>query len=166
MLPSRMPDLDALDRADPLRGFRDRFVLPDGVIYLDGNSLGGLPSVTSTRVTEVIEREWGDGLIRSWNQAGWIDLPRRVGAKIARLVGARDDEVIVADSTSINLFKLLAGALDLNPQRRVPAEAVMKAIDESVAVVSLTHVDYRSGRMHDLAEVTTRAHQVGALMLW
>src|SRR6266851_3457058 len=171
MLPSRMPDLDALDRADPLRGFRDRFVLPDGVIYLDGNSLGGLPSVTSTRVTEVIEREWGDGLIRSWNQAGWIDLPRRVGAKIARLVGARDDEVIVADSTSINLFKLLAGALDLNPQRRVilteennfptdlyiaegvaglhgaelrcvPAEAVMKAIDESVAVVSLTHVDY------------------------
>lgn len=114
-----MLDLDALDRADPLRSFRERFVLPDGIIYPDGNSLGGLPRATAARVAHVVERERGDGLIRSGTEAGWIDLPRRVGAKIARLIGAGPDEVIVADSTSVNLFKLLAGAIALEPGRRV-----------------------------------------------
>ena len=114
-----MRDLDALDRADPLRGFRERFTVPKDIVYLDGNSLGGLPRATAARVADVVEREWGEGLIRSWNQAGWIDLPRRVGDKIARLIGARAGEVIVADSTSVNLFKALSGALGLRPDRRV-----------------------------------------------
>lgn len=190
MLPSRMLDLDALDRADPLGGFRDRFALPRGVVYLDGNSLGCLPRATAARVADVVAREWGDGLIRSWNEAGWIDLPRRVGAKIARLIGAGDDEVIVADSTSINLFKLLAGASRAEagpardphrgaqlpdrslhraggrgaPQRRATQRARRRGDrgrGRHRAVVSLTHVDYRSSRMHDLAAVTTRAHEAG-----
>ena len=189
------PDFDALDRADPLAALRDRFVLPNGVIYLDGNSLGALPSATPGRLADVVQREWGDGLIRSWNEAGWIDLPRRVGDKIARLIGARAGEVIVADSTSVNLFKLLAGALSLQPTRRVilteehnfptdlyiaegvaallgaevrrvPGERLIDAVDERVAVVALTHVDYRSGRMHDMAAVTARAHRAGALAVW
>ena len=190
-----MADLDALDRTDPLRAFRDRFVVPKDVIYLDGNSLGCLPRATAARVAEVVEREWGDGLIRSWNQAGWIDLPRRVGDKIAPLIGARPGEVIVTDSTSVNLFKLLSGALALNPGRRVilteeqnfptdlyiaegvaallgaelrrvAGDAVIDALDDRVAVVSLTHVSYRTGRMHDLAAITARAHAAGALILW
>ena len=190
-----MADLDALDRADPLRAFRERFVVPEDVVYLDGNSLGCLPRATAARVADVVEREWGDGLIRSWNQAGWIELPRRVGDKIARLIGARAGEVVVADSTSVNLFKLLTAALALNPDRRVilteddnfptdlyiaegvaallgvelrrvPGDAVLDAIDGRVAVVSLTHVSYRTGRMHDLARFTARARDAGALTLW
>ncbi|HET9024637.1 MAG TPA: kynureninase [Burkholderiaceae bacterium] len=106
-------DCAARDEADPLRAHRAAFALPDGVMYLDGNSLGARPRGTRARVREVIEREWGEGLIRSWNDARWIDLPRRVGAKIARLIGARSDEVICADSTSLNLFKVLAAALRL-----------------------------------------------------
>src|SRR5919112_3787458 len=109
----------ALDQADPLRPFRDRFLLPEGVIYLDGNSLGALPKATPARVAQVVEAEWGQDLITSWNKHGWIDLPRRVGDKIARLVGAAPGEVMVADSTSVNLFKLLAAALALRPDRRV-----------------------------------------------
>ena len=111
--------LAAVDAADPLARHRDAFVLPAGVIYLDGNSLGPLPRATPGRLAEVVEREWGEGLIRSWNAAGWIDGPRRVGAKIATLVGAEADEVMVTDSTSVNLFKLLAAALRLNPGRSV-----------------------------------------------
>ncbi len=107
----------ALDVADPLRAHRAAFALPDNVIYLDGNSLGALPRSASARVREVIEREWGEGLIRSWNSAHWIDLPRRVGAKIARLIGAQPHEVVCADSTSINLFKVLATALRLQAMR-------------------------------------------------
>jgi kynureninase len=188
LVPDAAASEDALD-------LRERFVLPDGVVYLDGNSLGALPRATPARVAAVVEREWGAGLIRSWNDAGWIGLPRRVGDKIARLIGARAGEVIVADSTSVNLFKLLAGALALNPGRRVilteddnfptdlyvaegvaallgaelrrvPADAVLDAVDERVAVVSLTHVSYRTGRMYDLARVTARAHGAGALALW
>jgi kynureninase len=192
---SPLEPADPLDAADPLRGLRDRFTLPHGVIYLDGNSLGALPRATAARVAEVVEREWGDGLIRSWNAAGWIDLPRRVGDKVARLIGARAGEVIVADSTSVNLFKMLTGALALNPRRRVilteadnfptdvyvaegvaallgaelrraPGDEIAAALDERVAVVALTHVSYRTGRMHDLARVTARAHEAGALVLW
>jgi kynureninase len=191
-LDTRAAELDAAHAATDLR---DRFLLPPGVVYLDGNSLGCLPRATAARVADVVEREWGHGLIRSWNDAGWIDLPRRVGDKIARLIGAGAGEVIVADSTSVNLFKLLAGALALKPGRRVivtdadnfptdlyiaegvasllgaelrrvHADDVPGAIDERVAVVSLTHVSYRTGRMYDLARVTARAHEAGALMLW
>jgi kynureninase len=118
----------ARDEADPLRVHRAAFALPDGVIYLDGNSLGALPRGTSARVREVIEREWGEGLIRSWSDARWIDLPRRIGAKIARLIGALSDEVICADSTSLNLFKVLATALQLQSARAPGAGAGRRVI--------------------------------------
>ena len=108
-----------LDAGDPLREFRDRFMLPDGVIYLDGNSLGCLPKATPARLEEVVREEWGRDLIRSWNTAGWIDLPARVGAKIAPLIGARPHEVIACDSTSVNLFKLISAALAMQPGRKV-----------------------------------------------
>ena len=110
-------DAAALDHADELAPFRDRFVLPDGVIYLDGNSLGPLPKATPARVAQVLEREWGQSLIRSWTDHGWIDLQFRVGEKIARLIGAAPGTTVVADSTSVNLFKLLAAALDQRPGR-------------------------------------------------
>ncbi len=112
-------DLEALDRNDPLRPFRARFALPEGVIYLDGNSLGALPRATPARIAQVVEREWGGDLIRSWNAHGWIDMQNRVGAKIGRVIGAGDGETIVTDSTSINVFKALSAALQLNPERRV-----------------------------------------------
>ena len=112
-------DLEALDRADPLARFRELFSLPPGVVYMDGNSLGALPRATPARVAELVAREWGDGLIRSWNDAGWIDMPARIGAKIGRLIGAPAGTVMVADSTSVNLFKLLGAALALRPDRRV-----------------------------------------------
>src|SRR5580658_8908204 len=115
---SSRDDLVAQDAADPLAGRRDDFQLPDGVIYLDGNSLGALPRRTVARVGQAIEREWGDGLVRSWNTHDWIGAPVRVGAAIAPLIGAAADEVIVADSTSVNLFKLACGALGLRPDRR------------------------------------------------
>jgi len=186
-----------LDKSDPLASFRDQFELPDGVIYLDGNSLGALPKKTAARLNDVITREWGGDLIRSWNTAGWIDLPRRVGDKIARLIGADAAEVVVADSTSINLFKVLAAALKLNPSRQVilsepdnfptdlyiaqglidllgkehelrlkPADEIFDSIDADTAVVMLTQVNYRTGRMHDMKAITARAHEQGALMLW
>jgi kynureninase len=186
-----------LDAADPLRGFRDRFALPDGVIYLDGNSLGALPRATAARLAALVDAEWGRDLITSWNKHGWIDLPVRVGDKIARLIGAAPGEVVVADSTSVNLFKLLSAALELVPGRTVvlsdrgnfPTDlyiaqglvaarggglalrvvdetAVIDAIDANTAVVMLTHVNYRSGRRHDLAAVTAAARRAGALMLW
>lgn len=108
-----------LDRQDPLAPWRDRFEVPEGVVYLDGNSLGALPKATSTQLARVLRDEWGTGLIRSWDAAHWIDAPQRVGGKIARLIGAEADEVVAADSTSVNLFKLLAAALRLRPERPV-----------------------------------------------
>jgi kynureninase len=189
--------LDAMDRDDPLAPFRDEFILPEGVTYLDGNSLGALPRATPARLAAVVEREWGAGLIRSWNDAGWIGLPARVGDKIGRLIGAPEGTVIAADSTSVNLFKLLSAALRLRPGRRVivseagnfptdlyvaeglaallgqghelrtvAADEVAGALGPDVAVVMLTHVDYRTGAMHDMAEVTAAAHAAGALVLW
>jgi len=107
----------SFDRQDPLASVRAEFTLPEGVIYLDGNSLGALPKQTLPRLDEVIAREWGSGLIRSWNAAQWMEAPARIGDKIARLIGAKAGEVIVADSTSVNLFKLLAGALRVQPGR-------------------------------------------------
>lgn len=119
MAPLTRADLEALDAKDPLAPFRERFDLPEGVIYLDGNSLGALPKATVERVQNLVTREWGQDLIRSWNIHGWIDLPQRVGDKIARLIGAEPGEVIVCDSTSVNLFKVLAAALRLCPGRHV-----------------------------------------------
>lgn len=119
MIAATLDDCRARDAADPLTGFRDRFVIPDGLVYLDGNSLGCLPKATPERVSEVVSREWGEDLIRSWNTHDWINAPRRVGAKIAGLIGAGADEVIVADSTSINVFKTLSACLQLDPKRSV-----------------------------------------------
>ena len=189
----------ALDAADPLAPLRDQFDIPAGLIYLDGNSLGVLPRATPARVQQVVQQEWGRGLIGSWNSAGWIALPQRVGDKIARLVGAGAGELVCADSTSVNLFKVLSAALAIAqadaPQRRVilsersnfptdlyVAEALARErgytlaladtddiparLDDSVAVLMLTHVNYRSGRMHDMAALSTAAHAVGALTVW
>ncbi|MFI4980917.1 MAG: kynureninase, partial [Nevskiales bacterium] len=190
-------DFEALDRADPLRPFRQRFALPEGLIYLNGNSLGALPRDTSARLARLVEQEWGQDLVRGWNTHGWVDLPQRLGEKIGRLVGALPGETIVADSTSVNLFKVLAMALQLRPERRViltergnfpadlyiaeglvellggrhelrlvDADKVEAAIDDSVAVVMLTHVNYRTGLMYDLADITAKAHAAGALTVW
>lgn len=189
--------LAAADEQDPLRQLRQRFQLPDGLIYLDGNSLGALPAATPAHLREVVERQWGQDLIRSWNTHGWVDLPQRLGDKIGRLIGARPGETLVSDSTSVNLFKLLAMALAARPGRRVilteaghfptdlyiaqglcallgeraqlrivEADAIAGALDDEVAVLSLSHVDYRSGRLHDLPGLTRAAHQHGALALW
>ena len=190
-------EAEALDRADELAAFRGRFVHPDGVIYLDGNSLGLLPKATPARVAQVIEQEWGQSLIRSWTDHGWIDLQFRVGDKIAQLIGAAPGTTVVADSTSVNLFKLLAAALDQRPGRMVilteegnfptdlyiaqglaallqrghelravPAARLAQALDSQVAVLMLTHVNYRSGAMHNMASLTRAAHAAGALVLW
>ena len=186
-----------LDAADPLAGWRERFALPEGVIYLDGNSLGALPKATGALLREVIERQWGEGLITSWNRHGWIDLPGRVGAKIAHLIGAAADEVVVCNSISVNLFKLITAALELRPGRRiiltergnfptdlyvaqglcrllgervelraVASQELEAALDADTALLMLTHVDYRSGRMHDMARLSAAAHAKGALVLW
>jgi kynureninase len=189
----------ALDAQDPLRALREQFSLPEGVLYLDGNSLGVLPKATPARVQQVVQDEWGTGLIRSWNSAGWITLPQRVGDKIARLVGAGTGELVVADSTSVNLFKVLSAALTITaadaPQRKVIlsersnfptdlyiAEALCRErgvelvlaepeelpalLHERTAVLMLTHVNYRTGRMHDMAALTAAAHAAGALTVW
>jgi len=187
----------SFDRQDPLAWVRDEFVLPEGVIYLDGNSLGALPRQTLPRMTDVIGKEWGSGLIRSWNNAHWIDAPARIGDKIARLIGAKGGEVIVADSTSVNLFKLLAEGLRVQPGRHfilteasnfptdlyiaqgliellggnhalrvVERAEIERALDGSVAVLMLTHVDYASGEIHDMRRITEAAQKVGTLVLW
>ncbi len=192
-----LADLQRLDRDDPLTGFRADFELPADIVYLDGNSLGALPKATPARVAAVITEQWGIGLIRSWTAAGWLDLPSRLGNKIARLLGAAPGTVLAADSTSINLFKLLSAALRLRPDRRVilseagnfptdlyvaeglaellglghtlrlaePAD-IAGAIGPDVAVVMLTHVDYRTGAMHDMPALTAAAHAHGALTIW
>lgn len=194
--PLTRDDAAALDRKDPLAPLRQRFVLPSGILYFDGNSLG--PPLTSTRdrILEAVDRQWGRDLIGSWNRHGWIDLPRRLGARIARLIGAGDDEVLLADSTSVNLFKLLAAAVELTPGRSViltessqfPTDLYMaqglaalsseievrqvahdqlrQSIRRDVAVVYLSHVDFKTGERYDMAEVTRLAHEHGALVLW
>ncbi|HYU79108.1 MAG TPA: kynureninase [Vicinamibacterales bacterium] len=194
-----LDDCQALDARDSLRPLRDLFVLPSGVIYLDGNSLGPLPKTAAARVSQVVTDEWGRGLIRSWNEAGWFTLPARVGDKIARLIGACAGEVVATDSTSINLYKVLSAALSIaaadTPLRRevvsersnfptdlyimdalcrerrrdlhlVKHEDVTAALTPQTAVLALTHVNYRTGAMHDMAAVTAAAHDAGALMVW
>ena len=189
-----------LDAADPLASYRDRFVVPDGIIYLDGNSLGCLPRATPARLEQMVRDEWGRNLIRSWNMAGWIDLPKMVGAKIAPLIGAKPHEVIVADSVSVNLFKLISAALALHrqvgkarrtvvlsepgnfptdlymieglegqglaQQRLAPREALVDALDDTVALLLLTHAHYKTGEVFDMAAMTQAAHEAGALVLW
>jgi kynureninase len=192
-------DCQKLDAADPLRTLRELFFIPEGVIYLDGNSLGVMPKAAPTRATEVVNQEWGQGLIRSWNTAGWFNLPQRLGNQIAPLIGAGPDQVVVTDSTSINLFKVLSAALTIAqqdaPQRRVVVsersnfptdlyiaeglckehgytlqlvepEDITAALTDQVAVLMLTHVNYRTGAMHDMAAITVAAHQAGALTVW
>jgi kynureninase len=193
----------ALDAADPLAPLRAQFALDDldaqGLIYLDGNSLGVLPRATPVRLQRLLTEEWGQGLIRSWNTAGWIALPQRIGDKIARLVGAGAGELVVADSTSVNLYKVLSAAIEIAradaPQRRIilsersnfptdlyiaeslarqhgftlvlaEADDLPGLIDERLALLMLTHVNYRSGRMHDMAALTAAAHAAGALAVW
>ncbi len=181
-------------RGLPIRG---AFELPGDLIYLDGNSLGPLPRRARERVARTAAEEWGGMLIRGWTAAGWIDLPARVGGRIARLIGAPPDSVMACDSTSVNLYKVLSAALALRPGRRVvlsdtgnfptdlyvaqgllagmgaghvlqvvAPEAVADAIDERVAVLMLTEVDYRTGRLHDMGALTARAHAAGALTVW
>jgi kynureninase len=187
--------LIAKDLADPLRRFRDEFVIPEGLIYLDGNSLGMLPRACAARAREVVEHEWGETLISSWNDHGWIDLPLRTGAKIAPLIGAHAHEVVVCDSTSINLFKVLASALAMRPGRRVivtnkenfptdvyiaeglagllgcelryaSPDAIDAALGDDVAAVSFSHVDYKSARIEDMAGITAKVQRAGALAIW
>lgn len=190
-------DCLALDAHDPLAAFRTRFALPEGVVYLDGNSLGARPKVAAARAQSIIGEEWGNGLIRSWNDADWIGLPAKVGDKLGQLIGAAPGEVVACDSTSVNLFKLLSAAFVLRPGRRVlltdrdnfptdnyvaegvaafldgkvkirvlPAEEILAAIDQDVAVVSLTQVNYRTGRIYDMAKISAAATAMGALSLW
>ena len=176
---------------------KNLFEIPDGVIYLDGNSLGVLPKGAAERATQVIQNEWGEQLIRAWNSAGWMDLPRVVGDRIASLIGAPEGSVATGDTLSIKVYQALDAALKMRPDRRVilsdsgnfptdlymaqgligtkdkgyelrtPApEHIADAISEDVAVVMLTHVDYRSGRMHDMDAITKAAHAAGAVMIW
>lgn len=192
----------AADRQDPLAPLKARFDLPPGVLYMDGNSLGVMPRAAAARAAEVITQEWGTGLIRSWNTAGWFELPSRLGDKLAGLLGAREGELVITDTTSLNIFKALAASLRIQqkrqPRRRVilserdnfPTDLYMiqgmidllqqgyemrliddelpldRALDEDVAVVLLSHVNYRSGQMHDMAAVTRQAHERGALVIW
>ncbi|BCA61837.1 kynureninase [Sphingomonas sp. HMP9] len=190
-----LEDARLLDATDPLAGYRNRFALPDGVIYLDGNSLGALPKATPAALADVATRQWGERLIRSWNE-GWIDAPQRIGAKIAPLIGAAADEVIIGDTTSTHLFKALVAALRSTPNRHtvlseagnfptdlhiaegavacvpgarlkvVAREDLADALDDDVAVLLLTHVHYKTSDRFDMAAWTTRAHDVGAMMLW
>ena len=192
-------DCMSLDAADPLAPLRNAFDLPDGVIYLDGNSLGALPKATAARVQQVVRDEWGVGLIRSWNTAGWIDLAQRIGNQIATLVGAGANELIVGDSTSVNLYKALSTAIALQkidaPARRtivsersnfptdlyiaetlarahgltlvlINADELPAHLNDQLAVLMLTHVNYRTGRMFEMVQVTRDAHAAGALVVW
>lgn len=199
-MPTTRQDALALDARDPLAPLRAQFTLPDGVNYLDGNSLGVLPAAASARVAKAVQSEWGEGLIRSWNSADWVNLPQRVGDKIGRLIGAKPGETLAGDSTSVNVYKTLAAALLLvktsgDTQRRVIVsersnfptdlyiaeglarqhgcelklvehDEIPAAFGPTLAVLMLTHVNYRTGRMHDMAAITRAAHACGALTLW
>src|SRR4030095_14833789 len=187
----------ALDLADPLRGKRELFQLPAGVIYLDGNSLGPPPKAAFAELEQAARQEWGEGLSRSWNAAGWWELTDTLGDRVGRLIGAEAGETVVTDTTSINIFKALHAALALRPQRNVilaerdsfptdlyiaegadasragtelrlaPGSADLAAlIDEQTAVVLINHVDYRTGALRDMAQLTSRAHRAGALVVW
>jgi kynureninase len=195
-------DCLALDARDPLAPLRERFDLPEGVIYLDGNSLGARPRAALARAHEVVAHEWGEDLIKSWNSAGWFEMPKRLGDRLAPIIGARPGEVVITDSTSLNLFKALAAALAIQAERdparktivtergNFPTDIYMAdglarwldrgykirlvedlgklehALDADCAVLMLTHVNYRTGWQHDMADLSRRAHDAGALTVW
>lgn len=194
-----LQDCQALDAQDPLRPLRDLFTLPPGMIYLDGNSLGAAPRAAAERAATVVQQEWSQGLITSWNAAGWVDLPQRLGNQFAPWIGAGADEVVFTDTTSINLFKVLTAAARLAredaPQRKklisersnfptdlyiaqsvcaeyglelvlLEPEEIAAALTPEVAICMLTHVNYRTGAMHDMAAVTAAAHAQGILCVW
>ncbi len=176
---------------------KDAFILPEGVIYLDGNSLGPMPRAVAARVQTMLTDEWGEMLIRGWNTAGWMDQPIRVGNMVARIVGAPEGTVVMGDTLSIKVFQALASAVKLNPERRVilsdtgnfpsdlymaeglvglleqgyelrtvAPEDVVDAVDDSIAAVMLTEVDYRTGRKHDMKAVTKVVQAKGCVMIW
>ncbi|WP_249779423.1 kynureninase [Bradyrhizobium sediminis] len=184
---------------DPLRGFRDRFVIPEGVIYLDGNSLGPMPRNAAAALNRTIEQEWGHDLIRSWNSAGWFDMPVQLGDRVGTLLGAAPGQTLVCDTTSINLYKAIHAAIGLRPDRNVViaeadsfptdlyiVEGAMKSagrpmqrrligtdgpsvealLDRDVAVAVLSHVNYRTGELLDMAAITRQLHDAGALVVW
>ena len=185
------------DAKDAFAAKRDLFSLPKGVIYLDGNSLGALPKNVSKRVTAAVEQQWGETLVKSWNEHGWFHLPQKIGNRLARLIGAEPDSVTVGDSISVNLFKILSAAVVHKRDRKiiltdsgnfpsdiyvaqgltqflangyevkvVDPEEVAAAINDKVAVVMITEVDYRTARRHDMKALTKMAHASGALMIW
>ncbi len=185
----------ALDRNDSIAFVRDRFRLPPGIVYLDGNSLGALPASVPQRVSSAVEQEWGTGLIRSWNQAGWYDSPGRLGRKLAPLLGAAPHQVTVTDTITINLFKVLTVAIRMRPGRktivcekgnfpsdnhivdsvarmnglvvrRCETSEIVGAIDADTAVVELSHVNYRTAEIQDMAAINRAAHEIGALVVW
>ena len=176
---------------------RALFDLPEGVIYLDGNSLGPLPRAAAARVARTVTEEWGQMLITGWNKAGWMELPSRLGTRVGRLIGAEPGAVVLGDTLSIKVYQALASAFEMNPTRKVvlsdtgnfpsdlyiaqglcrtlgpgyelktvAPEDVLGALDDAVAVMMITEVDYRTGRRHDMAALTARAHEVGALAIW
>ena len=189
----------ARDTSDPLGILRDRFVIPDGVIYLDGNSLGPMPRAAANALRHTVEQEWSQDLIKSWNSAGWFDMPLRLGDRIGALIGAAPGQSVVCDTTSINLYKAVHAAMGLRPDRDVviaesasfPTDlyviegamasagrpmrrrlvgvdgpSVEDLLDEKVAVVVLSHVDYRTGALLDVAAITQQVHKAGALVVW
>ena len=189
-----LAEAQAADEADPLRHLRARFNLPEGLIYLDGNSLGPLPATTSGRQRQVVDEEWGEQLIRSWNSRDWIGAPQRIGAKIARLIGAGANEVIVGDSTSVNLFKLLVAAARLSDRpvllseagnfhtdlhiasgvadligltlEIVPRDRIEHRIGQETNLLLLTHVHYKSSERFDMGRITRMARDAGAMTVW
>jgi kynureninase len=202
MSPAAMTSREACvarDSVDPLRNLRERFVIPEGVIYLDGNSLGPMPRAAAATLGRTIEQEWGQDLIKSWNSAGWFDLPVRLGDRVGALIGAAPGQTLVCDTTSINLYKAIQAAIGLRPGRDVViaenesfptdlyiVEGAMKSagrpmkrrligadgpsidalLDDNVAVAVLSHVNYRTGALLDIAAITRQLHDAGALVVW
>ena len=198
---SGVPDLaeiKAMDAADPLRAMRDRFVLPQGVIYLDGNSLGAASINVFNEIEAAAKQEWARDLIRAWNTARWFDMPVDLGDRLGRLIGAAPGQSVVCDTTSINIYKVLHAALAMRPERSVivaegdsfptdlymaegvastrpgsvlrlegvDAPTIEELVDERVAVILVNHVNYKSGRLRDMAALTRKAHEAGALIVW
>ena len=193
-----LDEIIALDKADPLAEKRHEFDLPQNTIYLDGNSLGALPKAVKAKVAEVVSLQWGSHLIKSWNSHNWIDLPIKVGEKIASIIGAAQGQVICCDSTSVNLFKVLSSALALNPTRNrvlstndnfptdlymvqglsellgadlcqlqlVEEQQIEQNLTDSVAVLLLTQVNFRTGQLLDMQKLTQLAHKKGILVIW
>ena len=186
-----------LDKNDALKSFREEFQIPDNTLYFDGNSLGLAPQITQKKMSSVISSEWGQGGIRSWINHDWGISPQRIGNKIAKLIGAGNGEVIAADSTSINIFKAIVAALQVNHERKiiltveenfptdiymmqgletfapskitpkiVPSSSLIESLDESVAALLLTEVNYKTGEISDMREITRQAHQRGILVIW